>query len=194
MRARPGTSLTMVWYFLRDPWESGCEAVRICDHIDNNLFVVLLSFSKILASVRCAFPVKREERTYIIWVVFLITNTLRPSQVILSVSACPGVGTDCYSRTSAQSSAWYQMGNYLTQALNSSSCQWQLHLFVRGRDWNSHLALFETLSIPLALTMDLKDVTRFSGRLLLEYHFSSRRWKTEERRKGEGKKEPTIRK
>lgn len=56
----------MVWYFLRRPSESGCEAVCICVHIHINFFLALLSFSKILASVRCTFPVKREERPYII--------------------------------------------------------------------------------------------------------------------------------
>jgi len=80
------------------------------------------------------------------------------------------------------------MGNNLTQALNSSSCQWKLHLFVQGGDWNSHLALFETLSIALVLTMDLKDVLCFSGRLWLECHFSSRRQKIEEGMGMKGKK------
>lgn len=62
-------------------------------------------------------------------------------------------------------------------------------MFVRGSDWNSHLALFEALSIPLVLTMDLKDVLSFSGKSYLEYHFSSRRQKIEERAGGEGEKE-----
>lgn len=127
------------------------------------------------------FSVTSEERTHIVWVVFLITNTLRPLQEILSVSLCPGVGTDCYSRTPTPNRDWWQMGNNLIQVLNSSSCQWKLHLFVQGSDWNSHLPLLETLSIPLVLTMDLKDVPRLSGRLWLEYHFSSRRQKIEER-------------
>lgn len=132
---------------------------------------------------------KSEERVYIIQVVFLITNTLRPLHRILSVSLCPGVGTDCYSRTPTPNSDWWQMGNNLTQTLNSSSCQQELHLFVRGGNWNSHLALFEALSIPLVLTMDLKDVLSFSGKSYLEYHFSSRRQKIEERAGGEGEKE-----
>lgn len=61
-------------------------------------------------------------------------------------------------------------------------------MFVQDSDWNSHLALFEIFSIPLVLTMDLKDVTLFSGRSRLEYHFSSRREKIEERIGNEGKK------
>lgn len=62
-------------------------------------------------------------------------------------------------------------------------------MFVQDSDWNSRLALFEIFSIPLVLTMDLKDVTLFSGRSWLEYHFSSRREKIEERIGNEGKKE-----
>lgn len=135
------------------------------------------------------FSVKSEEKTYITWVVFLITNTLWPLHEILSVFLCPDVGTDYYSRTLTPNMDWRQMGNNLTQALNFSSCQWELHLFVQESGWNSHLALFETLSILLMLTMDLKDVPCFSGRLWLEYHFNSRRQKIEERMESEGKKE-----
>ncbi|KAF4801905.1 homeobox protein Mohawk isoform X2 [Turdus rufiventris] len=38
-------------------------------------------------------------------------------------------------------------------------------IFIQDSDWNSRLAHFEIFSIPLVLTMDLKDVTLFSENL-----------------------------
>lgn len=148
---------------------------------------IFIQTSSLVACVRCCSQLG--VKACITWVVFLVTNTPWPLPGILSVSLCPDVGTDCYSRTPAPNSHWRQKGNNLTQALNFSSCQWELHLFVQESGWNSHLALFETLSIPLVLAMDLKDVPHFSGRLWLEYHFNSSRQKIEERIESEGKKE-----
>lgn len=178
-----GSFLVIFWYFLRDPAEQ--RAV----YIYTGLCLRLLSSNKVSTCVRC-HSYWRVKKRLVSPKLFFSSPTPcgHCTKFCLSLRAVVW-GTDCCSRTPTPNGDWRQMGNNLTQALNFSSCQWELHLFVRDSDWNSHLALFETLSSPLVLTMDLKDVPSFSGRLWLEYHFSSRKQKTEERTRSERRKE-----